>query len=275
MIAHMREIASYRFLLSNLVVRDLKLRYKGSILGFLWSLVNPLLLMLVFTFVFTVMLPEYRVPRFPVFVMCAVLPWNFFSTAIMGSIGAISGNGHLIKKVYFPPEILPMATVLANFVNFMLASIVLFAMIMVFRIPLTFALVWLPLIMLAHILFTGGMAFILSTINVFYRDTGVIMEVLIQAWFFLTPVFYPLEVLPEWGELWGVQIPVQRMLYILNPMASIIASYRSVLYGTSAGGAPHAPAADFFARTFLTTLLFFFVGLWFMGRFRTDFAELV
>lgn len=273
MIKRIREILAYQGLLSNLIMRDLRLRYKSSILGFLWSLVNPMLLMIVFTIVFTVMIPNLSVPKFPVFVMCAVLPWNFFSTAVMSSIQSVSHNGHLIKKVYFPLEVLPLSTVLSNFVNFCLAFLVLFGMILVFRIHITVAILWLPIIMLIHLLFTVGVSFVLSTLNVFYRDTGVIMEVLMQAWFFLTPVFYPLELLPEWAMVRGIELPVRRLVYILNPMASIIASYRAVLYGSTLGTPPHSPAWDFMLRTLITAVACFIFGMWFFTRFRTRFAE--
>jgi lipopolysaccharide transport system permease protein len=273
MFDRVREIYAYRELLSTLIVRDLKLRYKNSVLGFLWSLVNPMLLMLVFTIVFTVMIPNLAVPKFPVFVMAAVLPWNFFNTAVMSSIQSVSTSGHLIKKVYFPLEVLPLSVVLSNFVNFLLAFIVLFAMILLFRVPITAAIFYLPLIMVVHVSFTAGVSFVLGTLNVFYRDTGVIMEVLMQAWFFLTPVFYPLEMLPESALVMGAELPVRRLLYILNPMASIIASYRSVLYGSTVGTPPHAPAWDFMLRTAVTSLLMLALGMWVFARYRNRFAE--
>jgi len=273
MLDRLREIAQYHYLLSNLVLRDLKLRYKNSFLGFLWSLVNPMLLMLVFTVVFTVMIPNLSVPKFPVFVMCAVLPWNFFNTSVMGCIGSVTQNGHLIKKVYFPLEVLPLSVILSNFVNFCLAFLVLFLMILAFSIPLRPAILLLPAIMLVQLLFTAGIGFALATLNVFYRDVGVIMEVFMQAWFFLTPVFYPMEMLPELALIRGIAIPVRRLLYIVNPMASIIASYRSVLYGSTVSQIPHAPAWDFFLRTALTSLLMFILGLWLFARHSHKFAE--
>ena len=271
--SRIEQIWAYRFLLSNLVLRDLKLRYKNSVLGFLWSLVNPMLLMLVFTVVFTVMLPNLRVPKYPVFVMCGVLPWNFFATAVISAIHAVPQNGHLIKKVYFPLEILPLSTVLSNFINFCLAFVVLFVMVLVFRVPVRPAILLLPVIMLIHLAFTSGVAMFLATLNVFYRDTGVIMDVLMQAWFFLTPVFYPLEMLPEWGVVLGIELPVRRLLYILNPMASIIASYRSVLYGSTATVMPHAPAWHFLLRTAVTTGIVFVIGLVVYSRHSHRFAE--
>ncbi|MCE5258221.1 MAG: ABC transporter permease [Chloroflexi bacterium] len=273
MLARFRELYAYRELLQNLVLRDLKVRYKNSVLGFLWSLLNPLLLMLVFTTVFTVMLPNMTVPKFPVFVLCALLPWNFFNTSVIGSVNSISGNGHLIKKVYFPREVLPISVVLSNFVNLLLAFPVLILFIILFKIPLTIWIIYIPLIMIAEIFFTTGIALIVSSSNVFYRDTGIIMEVIMQAWFFLTPVVYPLEVLPEWRTVLGLAVPVRRLTYILNPMASIIASYRSVLYGYVNGSPPAPPAPDFFLRTIVTALLVFIFGYWFFNRRSHQFGE--
>lgn len=267
------EVVARRELLGNLVLRDLKVRYKSSVLGFLWSLLNPLLLMLVFTVVFNVILPNVHVPAFPVFVLCALLPWNFFQTSLVGATHSISGNGHLVKRVYFPWEILTFSTVLANFCNFALALLVLLGVIFASGWPITLALIYLPLVMAVHILFTLGMSLLLATVNVFYRDTGVIMEVVLQAWFFMTPVFYPIELLPQWVTIWGWELPARRLIYILNPMASIIATYRSVLYGSIDGGPPGAPGLDFFSRTLLTALACFAVGYAVFLRHSARFPE--
>jgi len=178
--ARIVELIEYRELM---VVRDLKVRYKNSVLGILWSLLNPLLMMTVFTVVFTVMMPS-NIPDFPVFVLCGLLPWNFFSASMTAATGSIVENAPLVKKVYFPREVLPLSVVLSNLVNFLIALIVLFAMIMVFRVRLTAWVLLLPLIILIQVMFTAGMAFFLSTLNVFYRDTKIIVEVLMMAWFF-------------------------------------------------------------------------------------------
>lgn len=273
MIAKLRELLRYRELLENLVIRDLKVRYKHSVLGFLWSLLNPLLLMLVFTVVFSVMMPNTSIPHFPVFVLSALLPWNFFSASLIGAVHSITQNGHLIKKVYFPREILPVSTVLANLANFALALPVLFALVVVLGVPLTVWLVYLPIVVLVQVAFTVGVAFLLATLNVFYRDTSVIMEVLMQAWFFLTPVFYPIDLLPETRVLLGLVLPVRRLVYILNPMASIIATYRSVIYGFTNGAPPAAPAWDFFSRTAVTALLCLLFGYWVFLRYSRRFGE--
>ncbi|HIP96606.1 MAG TPA: ABC transporter permease, partial [Anaerolineae bacterium] len=253
----LRELVRYRELVRNLVARDLKARYKSSVLGFLWCLVNPLLMMGVFTVVFTVLMPK-DIPKYPVFILCALLPWNFFSSAVINSIGSITDNAHLIKKVYFPREVLPLSTVLSNLVNFLLALIVLFAVLFAFRVRLTIWALLLPAIILIQVVFTLGLSLILSALNVFYRDTGIIMETVMLAWFFLTPIFYRMEdLVPRYA----------RLMYWINPMASIISSYRVILYH----GAP--PAFDFLVRTFVTALAFLVGGYLFFSRYSRVFGE--
>lgn len=266
MIRRIVEIVQYRELIRNLVVRDLKVRYKNSVLGVLWSLLNPLLMTVVFTVVFTLMVPS-DIEDFPVFFMCGFLPWSFFATSVMGATGSIVNNAHLIKKVYFPREILPLAQVLANLVNFLLALIVLFGMIFVFQVRLTTAVLMLPLIIFVQFMFIMGMALFLSTANVFYRDTQHIMEVLLQAWFFVTPIFYPITILPESAEILGFTVNIQLWARRLNPMASLVASYRDVLYR----GAP--TGLDFFLRTAVQCLAIFVIGYLVFWRFSPVFGE--
>lgn len=261
------ELYRYRELIKNLVVRDLRVRYRNSVLGVLWSLLNPLLMTLVFTFVFTLMLPQYEIKDYPVFFMCGFLPWSFLSTSLTGATGSIVGNAHLIKKVYFPREILPLAQVLSNLVNYVLALVVLFAMVIVFRIKLTPALLMLPFIILAQTMFILGMAFLLSTANVFYRDTQHILEIVLQAWFFLTPIFYPIKVLPNNSVILGVTVDIQLWARRLNPMASLVASYRDVFYWSVPTG------WDFFLRTLVTCLLVLVVGYLVFCRFSSAFGE--
>jgi ABC-type polysaccharide/polyol phosphate export permease len=268
------ELYNYRELIRNLVVRDLKVRYKNSVLGFLWSLVNPLLMMLVFTVVFQVMLPNYPIHAYPIFILCALLPWNWFAASLNEAIPSIVNNAHLIKKVYFPREVLPLSVVLANGVNFLLALLVLFALIPFFGIRPSVWVFLLPLIILIQLVFTVGLALILATVNVFYRDTGVIMEVVLLAWFFLTPIFYPITLLSQYREILGIMVPVQRLVYILNPMASLISAYRVILWGSPLeGGPPGPPAFDFLARTAVTALLMLIIGYLVFARYSPRFGE--
>ena len=273
MLTRLNELLRYRELIENLVMRDLKVRYKGSVLGFLWSLLNPLLLMVVFTVVFTLLAPNAAIPKFPAFLLCALLPWNFFSSSMVGAVNSIVGNGHLIKKVYFPREILPISAVMSSFANFVLALPVLFLFLALFRIPFTVWLVYLPVIMAVQVVFVIGVALLLATLNVYYRDTAVILEVLLQAWFFLTPIFYPAEIVPEWRTILGIALPVRRLTYILNPMASIVASYRSVLYGFTNGAPPAPPAWDFFSRTVVTAIACLLIGYAVFIRHSRRFGE--
>ncbi|NOZ05912.1 MAG: ABC transporter permease [Chloroflexi bacterium] len=262
-----RELVTYHDLIHNLVVRDLKVRYKHSALGILWSLMNPLLMMLVFTVVFTVMMPNNEIKRFPLFILCALLPWNFFSGAIMGGLSSIVNNGHLIKKVYFSREVLPLSVVLSNLVNFLLSLLIVPIFMLIYHTLPTIWLIWLPVVILIQVIFTLGLVLFLSTVDVYYRDTAMIMEVLMLAWFFMTPIFYPLSILPHYKVVLGLTLDIRRLTYIINPMASIIASYRVIIYS----GAP--PALDFIARTAVTSLVVLLGGYAVFNRFSPYFGE--
>jgi lipopolysaccharide transport system permease protein len=266
---HLRELVCSRDLVVNLVVRDLKARYKSSVLGFLWSLLNPLAMMLVFTVVFTVLIPNNSVPNYPIFLLCGLLPWNFFSAGVMISINCIVGNANLVKKVYFPREVLPLSSVLANLVNFLLGLVVLFVALLVTNTHLSSWLWLLPLVILSETCFILGIAFILSTMNVFYRDTIMIMDVVMLAWFFLTPVVYPISALPTSYPVFGVTVNIHRLMYILNPMASLIAAYRDLLYWG------YRTNLDFLLRTACTSFVVLALGYWFFVRYGRRFGEQV
>lgn len=266
MLARIKELWQYRELIWSLVVRDLKGRYKSSVLGFLWSLLNPLGMMLVFTIVFTVMMPS-QVERFPIFLLCGLLPWNYFSGGLMMSTSSIVGNAGLVKKVYFPREILPIASVLSTLVNFLLSLLVLFAVLFVFRSHISAWLWLLPVVIVVQTCFILGFAFVLSTLNVFYRDTIMIMDLVILAWFFLTPIVYAIDVIPSSYQLLGVTLDVRRWMYIFNPMASLIAVYRDLLYWG------YRPGLDFFFRTAVTSFLMLWGGYWFFLRYSGRFGE--
>ncbi len=264
-----RLVALYRFRewVYDLVQRELKARYKNSVLGFVWSLLNPMGMMVVFTIVFSVLMPNNSVPNYPIFLLCGLLPWNFFSASIMTGTNSIVANGNLVKKVYFPREVLPIATVLANLVNFLLALVVLFAAMLLFRMPLSPWLILLPVVIVIQTCFTLGIVLLLSTLNVFYRDTLIVLDVILLAWFFLTPVFYPISMLPTSYTVLGITLDVQRIMYILNPMASIINMYRDILYYG------YRTDPDFFWRTSLTALSVLGIGYWVFVRYSGEFGE--
>ncbi len=256
-IQHLGDLLRYRELIKNLVARDLKARYKNSFLGFAWSLLNPLMMMVVYTVVFSILLRN-NTPNFPVFVMIGLLPWQLTVGSVMGSMNSIVGNGHLIKKVYFPREILPISMVMSNTVNFLLATTVLVALLLVFHVALSPLVLYFPIILAMHLIFLLGLALFFSSLNVFFRDTEVIMEAVILAWMFLTPLFYNIE---------DLSATYARIIYILNPLASIISTYRLILLYNS------APAWDFLLRTFLTCAVVFAIGYLFFLHRASQFGE--
>ena len=264
---HLRALWAYRELVLSLALRELKARYKNTVLGFFWSLLNPLAMMLVFTMVFTVFIQNSELKNFPIFILCGLLPWNYFTAGVMGSINAIVGNANLVTKVYFPREVLPIAVVLANLINFLLTLVVLFAALLLVGANFSGWLWLLPLVILIQSCFILGLAFILSTLNVFYRDTLMVMDVAILAWFFLTPVFYPIDQLPRNYVLLGMEVDLHRLMYILNPMASIIGTYRDLLYWG------YRTDFDFFVRTAITALAILAFGYWFFCKYSSRFGE--
>jgi ABC-type polysaccharide/polyol phosphate export permease len=267
MLKKLAELWRYRELVYNLTVRDLKVRYKNSALGIAWSLLNPLLMMLVFTVVFTVMTGQASLPAYPAFILCGLLPWNFFAASIMGGTNSIVGNSHLIKKVYFPHDTLPLSIVLSSLVNFVIALPVFFGLALLLGVHFTGFVLFLPVVILVQIVLTLGVSLFLAAINVFYRDVQQIMEVVILAWFFVTPVFWDVSLLPVSKVVLGIDVPIQRLTYILNPMASIVATYRDILYyGRPIGW-------DFFLRTIVTALIVLFIGYAVFHRLQGRFAE--
>lgn len=273
----LQELYKYRFLLRNLIVRDLKVRYKNSILGVLWSLLNPLLMMVVFSLVFGV-LSSNDIRQYSVFFLVGLMPWNFFSGSVLGGANSITGNGHLVKKVYFPRELLPVATLMSNLVNFFIALAVLVVFLYGSGIGLTAHALWVPLILFTQLLFTLGLAFLLSSLHVFYRDIMMILDVLMLAWFFLTPIMYPLSRFGQEITVLGVELLPAQVMRWVNPMASIIDGYRTVLWGTmnSAGQVSAGPATmdpAYLLRTFVTALIVLIVGYVVFARRRHLFAE--
>jgi lipopolysaccharide transport system permease protein len=261
------ELYRYRELIRNLVASELKARYKNSALGFVWSLLNPLAMMLVFTVVFSVLAPNQQIDKYPLFVLCGLLPWYFFSDSLMSSINSVVANANLIKKVYFPREVLPIASVLAQLVNFLLAFLILFVALVIFRARFSPWLWTLPIVILIQTCLTVGIALMLSTLNVFYRDTMIVMNVVMLAWFFLTPVFYAVTTLPTSYTFYGIPLNIQRLAYILNPIASLINIYRDLLYWGS------RTDLDFFARTTVTALVVLVIGYWVFVRYSDRFGE--
>jgi lipopolysaccharide transport system permease protein len=272
-----RALHRYRYLLRNLVIRDLKVRYKNSLLGVMWSLLNPLLMMVVFTLVFGVLVGN-DLRQYSVFFLVGLLPWNFFNGALLGSTLAITANEALIKKVYFPREVLPLAAILSNLVNFAIALIVLVIFLYATGLGLTVHALWLVPLLITQIIFTLGLGLLLGSLQVFYRDVMMILDVLMLAWFFLTPVMYPLSRFGTQTQILGLQLVPEQVIRWLNPMASIIDGYRTVLWGTitPAGLTSQGPGAMdplYLLRTFVTAVLVLLVGYFVFARTEHLFGE--
>ena len=268
----LRELRQYQYLLRNLIVRDLKARYKSSLLGILWSILNPLFLMLVFTVVFSVM-GGNQIRQYPVFVLVGLSPWNVFSGALTRGTISITGNSALVQKVYFPRELLPASALLSNLVNFLFAFAVLVVLLYAFGIGLTIHALWVPVLLLTQLIFTLGLCLLLGSLTVFYRDVLMILEVVVLAWFFVTPVFYSLEMFGDSVTLLGLTFNPAQVMRWVNPMASIIDGYRTVLWGTYGSDGPVGMNAAYLLRTFVTSVIVLIVGYAVFVRLNPLFGE--
>jgi lipopolysaccharide transport system permease protein len=251
------EVFRYREAVRNLVARDLKVRYSNSALGIVWTLFGPLLMTVVYSLVFTFLVPN-GIAKYPVFILSGLLPWTFFTSTIAGATASISGNGHLINRVYFPREVLPVANLLSNAVNFGVALLLLFGFILIYRVPVGVTLLWLPVVVGVQIVLMLGLGLLLGSINVYLRDTQQLVEVGLLAWFFLTPIIYPIESLSP-----ALQLIVQ----VLNPVASLVSAYRHILFTGD------APNLTLLGVTALQAALVFLVGALVFRRLSPSFAE--
>lgn len=219
---HFKDWWTYRELLYFLVWRDVKIRYKQTLLGAAWAIIQPLLTMLIFTFIFgrVAQIDSEGIP-YPVFAYAALLPWTFFANAITTSGNSIVGSAHVITKVYFPRPIIPVAAVCAGLVDLAVAFPVLIALMFYYHIGLTLNFLFLVPLVLLTTLLAIAVGMWLSAINVKYRDVKFAMPFLVQIWMYLSPVAYPSSVVPaKW-----------RILYSLNPFVGIIEGYRAALFG--------------------------------------------
>jgi lipopolysaccharide transport system permease protein len=256
--AQVQELFQYREAVRHMVARDLKVRYSNSALGVLWSLISPLLMTAVYSAVFSFLQPE-GIDKFPVFILAGLLPWNFLTGTLAGATTVITHNAHLINRVYFPREVLPVAHLLSNAVNFAISLALLFVFIVAFQAPVGLTLLWLPFIILIQAALALGLGLLLAALNVYLRDTQHIVEVGLLAWFFLTPILYPITTIGN--------ASLQSLVQVVNPMAGLISAYRAVLYaGTQ-------PDPALLAANGATALAVLAVGALVFRRLSAGFAE--
>jgi ABC-2 type transport system permease protein len=222
--------------MTNLTLRELRGKYKRSVLGWAWSLLNPLATMAIFTVVFAYFL-KVKVPPgnpsglnvFALFLLCALLPFNFLANGMSGSMSSLIGNSNLIKKVYFPREILVVANIASWAVSLLIELAVLIVALLVVG---NFVIPWLPLVLVLvalQFLFVTGIGLALSVMNVYFRDVQHLIGIVVQLWFYATPIVYPITVVPEKATILGVRVPL-RFIYNLNPMVGFVQCYRAALY---------------------------------------------
>jgi ABC-type polysaccharide/polyol phosphate export permease len=216
-----RDTYRYRELIWALALKELRVRYKRSALGFIWALLNPALLMIVLTVVFGTIM-KFRVPYYSIFLLSVLLPWTFFSQSLAYSVESIVGNGELLKKVRVAKLVFPISALVSNIINFLLSLIPLILLILVLRFPLHWTWIYLPIPMIGLFLFTMGTAFFFATINVYYRDTSHIIQIVLSAWFYFSPIIYSLDFI-------GAK---HRWIFRLNPLLYILNGFRlSIYYG--------------------------------------------
>lgn len=216
----LKELWEYREMIVSLTKRDLKSRYKGSVLGFLWMFLNPLLQLCVYTIVFSTIM-RMDIEKFYLFMFVALIPWLFFSSCLSAGPGVIFSQQDMVKKIYFPREVLPISFTLSQFVNMLLSFIVVFAAVIISRVTINpIALLYLPIIMLIELVLGLGVTYIVSALTVYFRDLQYVMGIISMAWMYLTPVIYPVDMVPEQFV----------DLFYLNPMTAIVIAYRDILY---------------------------------------------
>lgn len=220
MIKHLKEIYAYRQMIFSLVRKELRGRYKGSVLGFLWTFINPLLQLMVYTFVFSIVLPN-NIDKFYLYLFVGLVPWLFFSGSMTGGAACIVNQKDMVKKIYFPREVMPISYVASGFVNMLFCFIVIFAVIIVSGVGVNpVALLYLPVIMIVEFIMALGGAMLTSALTVYFRDLEYILGILTMAWMYFTPVVYSMEMVPDWIKPY----------FNLNPMTPVINAYRDILY---------------------------------------------
>ena len=264
MISDLRALVERRELLADFAWRELRARYKGSVLGFAWNFVNPLLQLIVFWLLFGVVLRTRPVTAtgeqpYAIFLFVGLLPWTFFATSLQSGASAILANGPLVKKVRMPLQLLPAASVVSSLANFLLSLVVLFAVLAIFGPRHPEGLLVLPLLVVIQFVMNLGFAYLLAAGNVFFRDVQHILGILLTAWYFLTPVLFPVSIVAD--------RPTERELLYLNPMTAIIVSYqRALLDGVG-------PEWSRLAYSALFAVVIFALGFAYFRRSKDNFEE--
>jgi lipopolysaccharide transport system permease protein len=255
-----KELWHYRELLYFLTWRDVKVRYKQTVLGAAWAIIQPLSMMLVFSLFFgrLAKIPSDGIP-YPLFTFCALIPWQLFAHSLTESSNSLVGNQHLITKIYFPRLVIPISAVLAGVVDFLIAFVILLVMMLYYRVSPGWAVITLPGFVLLTIITALGVGLWLSALNVKYRDVRYTMSFLVQFWLFATPVAYSSNLIPE---KW-------RIVYGLNPMAGVVEGFRWALLGNA------PPSGRMLWVSIGVVILVLVGGVYYFRRMEQEFADIV
>ncbi|NMC80770.1 MAG: ABC transporter permease [Chloroflexi bacterium] len=258
---NLRDLWHYRELIYFMTWRDLKVRYKQTLLGASWAILKPFMMMVVFSIFFgnLAQMPSYGLP-YPLFSYTALLPWELFANALNVASRSLVVNSNMITKVYFPRIILPLSSILAGVVDFAIAFVILLGMMVYYRVPPAPAMWTLPLFLLLALITSLGVGLWLSALNVLYRDVGYVTPFLVQFWLFITPIVYPADLV---GSKW-------RLVYSLNPMAGVVEGFRWALLGIEQG----APSPMLAVSTAVAVVLLV-SGLFYFRRMERQFADMV
>ena len=251
-----KELYHYRELLKTNVKKDIRGKYKGSFLGILWSFINPLLQVLVYALVFPYIM-KVETENYLIFLICGIIPWTWFITSISQGTTSITNNANLIKKVYFPREILPISVVTSGLVNFLISCLIILIFVIFGGLGITWHLVFLPFIIIVQYLFTLALIFVLSAVNVYVKDVEYIVAFIINMLFYATPILYTTEMFSG-PILW---------LFRLNPLAHLINAYRDVFY------VHHIPNLASLAVLFGVCIILIVVGYFIFKKLEKRFAE--
>ena len=264
MLANLAQLVRYRGLIQSLVARELKARYRGSVLGFCWSFINPLLLLAIYSFIFTTIMPNRveGVQPYALFMLCGILPWTWFAASLTEASGSLIAGGNLIKKVLFPAEVLPIVSVLANMVHFFLALPIVILFLILYRHPPdAWDLAWFPVVVLVQLIFTTGIGLALAALTVHFRDIRDILANVLMLWFFATPIIYP------WFR---PNVQQFKWLFNLNPFTHLAVSYQEILFFEGPIG-----HWRWLLALGAASVLLFIGGYWLFDRLRDSFAEAV
>src|SRR3954470_4246177 len=265
MLGNLANLFRSRGLIQRLGARELKARYRGSALGFRWSFISPLLLLLIYTYVFTAVMPNTTegVQPYALFMFCGILPWTWFSSSLSEAANSLISGGNLIKKVLFPAEVLPIVSVLTNMVHFFLGLPILIAFLLVYQhFPRPENLLWFPVAVLIQLVFTTALALILSALAVHFRDIKDILANLLTLWFFATPIIYP------WFQ---PSVRKFHTFFDINPFTHLAVTYQEILFFNQ-GPVGHW---KWLLGLGAGSVLLFLAGYWLFDRLRDSFAEAV